>query len=224
MEIRPEVIGWEEINVSTLKSKKITNVDYVISPLRTIKVSVGDKVVKGQFLTDGSANIQDIFKLAGLRTAEDYIISEVVKIYEMQGASISQKHIEVIVRQMFSRRKVTNAGETKFSVGEIIEKVELDEENARIEKDGGMVGEADKLVLGISEVSLTTKSWLSAASFQHTTRVLINAAVEGQVDHLRGLKENVIVGRLIPAGTGFKGVVEDTEDESESEKSAEEKS
>ena len=123
--------------------------------------------------------------------------------YELNGASISRKHIEVIVRQMFSRRKIRVAGDTKFTPGETVEFVEFALENERMKADDKEQAKAEILVLGISEVSLTTKSWLSAASFQNTTRILINNAVKGGVDAIRGLKENVIIGRLIPAGTGF---------------------
>ena len=121
----------------------------------------------------------------------------------LESASISRKHIEIIIRQMFSRKKIKDAGDTTFSPGEIVEAIELIEENNRIEEEGGKKAESTTIVLGITEVSLTTKSWLSAASFQNTNRVLINNAVRGGVDNLRGLKENVIIGNLIPAGTGF---------------------
>ena len=123
--------------------------------------------------------------------------------YDLQGASISRKHIEIIIRQMFSRKKIKDAGDTTFSPSEIVETIELIEENARVEDENGKPAVADTIVLGITEVSLTTKSWLSAASFQNTNRVLINNAIRGGVDNLRGLKENVIIGNLIPAGTGF---------------------
>lgn len=178
-------------------------IEYVTTRARTSLVKVGDAVERGQFLSDGSANIAEVFQYAGKDRAENYIITEVLKIYELQGASISRKHIEVIIRQMFSRRKIKEAGDTRFNVGEIIEQGELALENQRVEKAGGVVAKADPIVLGISEVALTTKSWLSAASFENTTRILINTAIRGGVDTLRGLKENVIIGQLIPAGTGF---------------------
>jgi DNA-directed RNA polymerase subunit beta' len=154
-------------------------------------------------LTDGSANIAEIFKYAGKEAAQEYIISEVLKIYELQGASISPKHVEVIIRQMFSRVLIKDAGDTAFTVDDIVEGIMFIEENERVEEGNGILAKGEVLVRGISEVSLTTESWLSASSFQHTTRILINAAVEGRVDTLHGLKENVIIGRLIPAGTGF---------------------
>jgi DNA-directed RNA polymerase subunit beta' len=154
--------------------------------------------------TDGSADIAEMFRLGGKELVEEYIISEINKVYELQSASISRKHTEIIVRQMFSRRRIKDAGETNFSAGDIVENTAFMEENARVEELGGKKATAEIVVLGITEVSLRTKSWLSAASFQNTNRVLIENAIKGGVDSLRGLKENVIIGRLIPAGTGFK--------------------
>lgn len=172
------------------------------SPRRQPIVKVGDQVDKGDLLTDGSANITEIVKYGGINIAEDYIISEINKVYDLQSASISRKHIEIIVRQMFSRKKIKDAGDTTFSPGEIVENIELIEENNLV-GENGKKAEAETIVLGITEVSLTAKSWLSSASFQNTNRVLINNAIRGGVDNLRGLKENVIIGNLIPAGTGF---------------------
>jgi len=199
--------------------KKGEAIEYETSAKRTPFVKVGDEVKKGEFLSDGSADIAEVFQYAGKDAAENYIITEVLKIYELQGASISRKHIEVIIRQMFSRRKVKDAGDTKFNMGEVVEQGELAFENDRIEKAGGEKAKADPIVLGISEVALTTKSWLSAASFENTTRVLINTAIKGGVDTLRGLKENVIIGHLIPAGTGFgiKGITVKLPGEAEEE-------
>ncbi len=183
--------------------KKGEPIEYETSRARTSFVKIGETVTKGQFLSDGSADIAEVFQYAGKDITENYIITEVLKIYELQGASISRKHIEVIIRQMFSRRKVKDPGDTMFNLGEVIEQGFLAEENDRIEKMGGEKAKADVIVLGISEVALTTRSFLSAASFENTTRILINTAIKGGVDTLRGLKENVILGRLIPAGTGF---------------------
>ena len=184
-------------------TKAGNEVEYLVPPRRQPLVKIGSKVLKGDLLTDGSADINEIVKYGGAEKAEEYIIDEVNKVYDLQGVSISQKHLEIIIRQMFSRKKIKDAGDTTFSPGEIVENIELIDENGRVENEGGKKAEAGTIVLGISEVSLTTKSWLSAASFQNTNRVLINNAVRGGVDNLRGLKENVIVGGLIPAGTGF---------------------
>lgn len=195
-------------------TKAGNEVEYLVPPRRQPLVKIGSKVLKGDLLTDGSADINEIVKYGGAEKAEEYIIDEVNKVYDLQGVSISQKHLEIIIRQMFSRKKIKDAGDTTFSPGEIVENIELIDENTRVENEGGRKAEAGTIVLGISEVSLTTKSWLSAASFQNTNRVLINNAVRGGVDNLRGLKENVIVGGLIPAGTGFgiKRLKEETEE------------
>jgi DNA-directed RNA polymerase subunit beta' len=168
-------------------------------------VKKGDTVKKGELLTDGSAKIGEIFKAGGKEMAESYIISEINKVYELQGAPIARKHLEIIVRQMFSRGKVIDPGDTMFSPNEIVEHLELALENERTKTEGGKEATSETIVRGITDVSLTTKSWLSAASFQNTNRVLINNAIKGGVDNLRGLKENVIIGRLIPAGTGLRG-------------------
>ena len=183
--------------------KKTNEVEYTVPFRRSALVKAGDKIIKGQILSDGSADINDIVKYGNKDMAEEYIVREINKVYDLQSASISRKHIEIIIRQMFSRKKIKEAGDTTFSPGEIVEAIELIEENEKIKISGGTEAEAETIVLGISEVSLTTKSWLSAASFQNTNRVLINNAIRGGVDDLRGLKENVIIGNLIPAGTGF---------------------
>ena len=179
--------------------------EYVFTFKRVPTVRLGDKVVKGQLMTDGSADIDEVFKYGGKEMAQNYIISEVNKLYELQGETVSRKHIEVIVRQMFSRSKVKKSGDTTFTEGEVIENAALHEENNRMEAEGKESASGEAVVMGITEVSLSRRSFLSAASFQHTTRVLIQSAVRGSFDELRGLKENVIIGRLIPAGTGFKG-------------------
>jgi DNA-directed RNA polymerase subunit beta' len=189
--------------LSETKVGKSNTIEYVVSARRTPTVKVGSKIAGGDLLTDGSADITDIFKYGGKEKAEKYIIDEIIKVYELQGASISKKHIEIIVRQMFSRRKVKDPGDTTFSPGEVVENVELVDENTKVKVEGGKEATADQIILGISEASLNTQSWLAAASFQNTNRVLIANAVKGGEDRLRGLMENVIIGRLIPAGTGF---------------------
>ena len=183
---------------------KANEIEYVAPFRRMPLVKVGSKVKKGELLTDGSADIAEIFKYGNKELVEEYIIREINKVYELQSASISRKHTEIIVRQMFSRRKIKDTGETNFSIGDIVENSALIQENERVSIDGGKEAKGEIIALGITEVSLRTKSWLSAASFQNTNRVLIENAIKGGVDYLRGLKENVIIGRLIPAGTGFK--------------------
>jgi len=199
--------GKEKI-IKVLSDTKIdgkpNEIEYTVAFRRMPIVKAGDKVKKGDLLTDGSADITEIFKFGNKELVEEYIIREINKVYELQSASISRKHTEIIIRQMFSRRKIKDAGETNFSIGDIIENTAFIEENFRVREDGGKEAKAETVVLGITEVSLRTKSWLSAASFQNTNRVLIENAIKGGVDSLRGLKENVIIGRLIPAGTGFK--------------------
>jgi DNA-directed RNA polymerase subunit beta' len=185
------------------KSKK--NTEYPVHFRRMSFVKVGDKVTKGQFLTDGSADISELFKYGGMEKAQEYIISEINRIYELQGASISRKHIEVIIKQMFSRLKVKDSLDENITTGDVIESHEFALAQERAKENGYDAPTAESLVLGISEVSLSRKSFLSAASFQNTTKILINAAIRGKEDKLVGLKENVIIGRLIPAGTGFEG-------------------
>ncbi len=199
--------GKEKI-IKVLSDSKVdgkpNEVEYLVSFYRSPIVKVGESVGAGDLLTDGSADISEVFKYGGKDKVEEYIIREINKVYELQSASISRKHTEIIIRQMFSRRRIKEAGDTNFSLGDIVELAALIEENNRVTKAGGKVASGETIVLGITEVSLRTQSWLSAASFQNTNRVLIENAVKGGVDYLRGLKENVIIGRLIPAGTGFK--------------------
>ncbi len=192
-------------DIGEKSAKKKQDIEYVVNYKRLPLVKVGDKVTKGQIITDGSANIDEIFKYGGTDLAENYIITEVSKLYELQGEPVSRKHIELIVRQMFSRKVVKDPGDTGLSVGDVISIADLDRENEKAEKAGKTGAKGEATVMGITEISLSRKSFLSAASFQHTTRVLINAAVRGTEDTLIGLKENVIIGRLIPAGSGFKG-------------------
>jgi DNA-directed RNA polymerase subunit beta' len=177
--------------------------EYKVPSNYTVTVETGDRVEKGQLITDGSADINEIFEFGGVEAAQNYVISEINKVYELHGSPISPKHIEIIVRQMFSRRKIKSPGDSIFTTGETVEFIQFAEENARIEAEGGQPAKADVLVMGITEVSLSTKSWLSSASFQHTTRTLVANAIRGEHDELRGLKENVILGNLIPAGTGI---------------------
>ena len=188
------------------KASKGASKEYEVPFRREPIVKVGDKVEAGQLLTDGSANMLLIFKYGGKEMTEEYIIREIKKVYELQGASISRKHIEIIIRQMFSRRRIIDAGDTTFSIGNIVELTELIQENSRVKAEGGKKAKGEMILLGITETALTTKSWLSSASFQNTNRTLINNAIKGGIDDLRGLKENVIIGRLIPAGAGFRKV------------------
>ncbi|MCA9360191.1 DNA-directed RNA polymerase subunit beta', partial [Candidatus Kaiserbacteria bacterium] len=185
--------------------KKKDNNEYEVHYRRVPMVSKGDTVIPGQLLTDGSALLPELFKFGGQEVTQDYIISEVNKIYELQGVTISRKHIELIVKQMMSRVKITHRGESPFTIGEVVEEWILVDTNNKLKEEGKDVAKGDRLIMGITETSLSRKSFLSAASFQNTTRVLINAAVKGSSDNLAGLMENVIIGKLIPAGSGFEG-------------------
>lgn len=196
-----EVLSNTEVIVGANKTRSI---EYELDKRRTPVIKKNDPVHVGDLLTDGSANIVELFDIAGAERTQEYIVTEVAKVYELNSAPVSKKHIEIITRLMFSRRKITHPGDTKFSTGDIVENIELVQENDRVEAEGGLIGKGEIIVRGISEVALSTKSWLSSASFQHTTRILVSAAASGERDDLRGLKENVIVGNLIPAGTGFR--------------------
>ncbi|MGI6551698.1 MAG: DNA-directed RNA polymerase subunit beta' [Bacillota bacterium] len=168
-----------------------------------VKVAVGDYVEAGDELTEGSVNPHDLLKVKGLRGVQLYLLREVQRVYRMQGVDINDKHIEVMIRQMLRKVKVEDAGDTDLLPGSLVDVFELDDENRRILELGGEPAKAKPVLLGITKASLATDSFLSAASFQETTRVLTEAAIKGKVDPLLGLKENVIIGKLIPAGTGM---------------------
>ncbi len=177
--------------------------EYLIPKGKHVAVQEGDYVKAGDPLMDGSANPHDILNIRGLKDLARYLVDEVQEVYRLQGVKINDKHIEVIVRQMLRRVKVVDPGDTDFLIGEQVEKWVFEEKNEKVMAEGRRPAIAEPLLLGITKASLTTDSWISAASFQETTKVLADAAVQGKVDHLRGLKENVIMGRLIPAGTGL---------------------
>ena len=205
-----KVIGDEDARPKKKsKSKKRktdgATISYRVLQYRTPIVKVGDTVKKGELLTDGSANLQELFQYAGKRATQDYIISQVRKIYELQGAAVSRTHLELITAQMFARVKITDPGDTEFTLGQVLDRDQFNEHNDEVESAEGQKAKAKDLILGISDVALSRESWLSSASFQHTNRILIDNAISGSEDKLRGLKENVIIGRLIPAGSGFEG-------------------
>jgi len=168
-----------------------------------IKVKTGQKVEPGDVLTEGSINPHDLLRVKGVRAAEDYLLSEVQRVYRLQGIDISDKHIEIIIRQMMRKIKVDDPGDTNLLPGGIVDIHQFGDANAEVFEKGGEPATGKPVILGITKASLTTESFLSAASFQETTRVLTEAAVKGKVDRLIGLKENVIIGKLIPAGTGM---------------------
>ena len=176
-------------------------VEYLIPKGKHISVQEGDLIRRGDFLIDGNPNPHDILDVLGIEAMAEYLCAEVQEVYRLQGVKINDKHIEVIVRQMLQKVEITKSGDTTLLVGEQVDKIEMEAENAKLGK-GGVAAEGKPVLLGITKASLQTKSFISAASFQETTRVLTEAAVQGKIDTLDGLKENVIVGRLIPAGTG----------------------
>jgi DNA-directed RNA polymerase subunit beta' len=179
-------------------------VEYAVPAESTIVVSKGQLIGKGTQLNEGHIDLKKLFEAMGQEAIQRYVIGEVKEIYAAQGEPLQDKHVEVIIRQMLSRVKVISAGDTDLLPGDIVEKDQFEESNndALKAKEEQAVGE--RLIMGITKVALSTESFLSAASFQETARVLINAAVTGKDDRLRGLKENVIIGRLIPAGTGYR--------------------
>ena len=160
-------------------------------------------VEAGDELTEGSVNPHDILKIKGLRGVQDYMLQEVQRVYRLQGVDINDKHIEVIVRQMLKKVKIDENGDTDFLPGSLVDRIEYEETNKLMREQGLKEAEGKEVLLGITKASLATDSFLSAASFQETTRVLTDAAIKGKKDPLIGLKENVIIGKLIPAGTGM---------------------
>jgi DNA-directed RNA polymerase subunit beta' len=177
--------------------------EYLIPKGKHISVHEGDRVVAGDALMDGSQNPHDVLKIKGEKELAKYLVDEVQEVYRLQGVKINDKHIEVIVRQMLRRVRVKEVGDTDFLVGEHVEKMIFEEANRKVTEEGKQPAVAEPLLLGITKASLSTESFISAASFQETTKVLTEASIWGKVDHLRGLKENVIMGRLVPSGTGM---------------------
>jgi DNA-directed RNA polymerase subunit beta' len=175
----------------------------LIPKWRQLNVFEGERVEKGEVISDGPSNPHDILRLKGVSAVANYIVNEVQDVYRLQGVGINDKHIEVIVRQMLRKVEITEPNDSSFIKGEQAELARVLDETEVLEPEGKFPAKYDRLLLGITKASLATESFISAASFQETTRVLTEAAVTGKVDDLRGLKENVVVGRLIPAGTGF---------------------
>ncbi|GIU82029.1 MAG: DNA-directed RNA polymerase subunit beta' [Acidobacteria bacterium] len=178
--------------------------EYDIPRGKHVNVQEGDRVKAGEPLMDGPLNPHDILRVLGIEKLQEYLVNEIQEVYRLQGVNINDKHIEVIVRQMLRWVRIKDVGDTDFLVDEQVDRFRFEEENRRVIERGGKPATAEPMLLGITKASLSTDSFISAASFQETTRVLTEAAVSGRVDYLRGLKENVIVGRLIPAGTGMK--------------------
>ncbi len=194
-------LGADKITVVRESEEHVR--EYVVPTSFSLQLKDKDLVVKGQQLTEGNLNLGQILALRGTQDAQNYIVKEVQDIYVSQGQNIHDKHVEVIVRQMFSKMRITDSGDSEFLVGDLVDKARLNDTDEKLIADGRKGAQAEQLLMGITKVSLNTESFLAAASFQETTRVLIEAALAGKTDTLRGLKENVIIGKLIPAGTGF---------------------
>jgi DNA-directed RNA polymerase subunit beta' len=210
-EIDGKIIDIEKVNKLTsvkieTAGKKSVIKEYQIPMGSTLRVSVGELIGKGSALSEGHVDLKKLYKVSGLEAVQRYIIREIQEVYASQGEGINDKHIEIIIRQMFSRIHILTEGDTNFLLGDIIEEDEFNEANDGAKAKDGEIAKGEKMLLGITKVALSTESFLSAASFQETARVLINAAIAGKEDKLRGLKENVIIGKLIPAGTGFRQI------------------
>ncbi|HNX58090.1 MAG TPA: DNA-directed RNA polymerase subunit beta', partial [Spirochaetota bacterium] len=177
--------------------------EYSIPASKFLRVQDGDNIRKGEKIDDGPIDPHDILRIKGPRELQKFLVNEIQEVYRLQGVRINDKHIEVIVRQMLRKVRITDPGDTTFVVEQIVDKFEFIDENDRVVGEGGNPASAEPVLMGITKGALNTESFISAASFQETTRVLTDAAIKGKVDYLRGLKENVIIGHLIPAGTGM---------------------
>ena len=175
----------------------------LIPKWRHINVFEGEHVERGEVIADGEPNPHDILRLQGVEPLAAYLVKEIQDVYRLQGVKINDKHIEVIIRQMLRKAEIVTSGDSRFLKGEVVERSRVEDVNAKLKAEDKIPSHFEPILLGITKGSLVTESFISAASFQETTRVLTEAAVRGSRDELRGLKENVIVGRLIPAGTGF---------------------
>jgi DNA-directed RNA polymerase subunit beta' len=200
-ELTPQLVAkLQQKGVATVKIRK----SYLVPYRGYLRIEEGDYLQQGDSLTEGPLDPQKVLQMKGVHGVQDYLVREIQSVYRTQGVDINDKHIEVIVRQMLKKRRVVDPGDTELLPGQIVDRFDFDEINRRIEQHDGRAATAEPMLLGITEASLSTDSFLSAASFQKTTRVLTDAAIKGKVDHLLGLKENVIIGRLIPAGTGME--------------------
>ena len=200
IEFGKELRGKLKVSIVTTNGQTSS---YLIPKGKHINFNQGEKIKKGEYLLDGSPAPHDILRIMGVEALTDYFVNEVQEVYRLQGVVINDKHIETILRQMLKKVEIKKPGDSKYLTGEIIDKIELDAINENLKKEGKKPAEGERILLGITKASLQTNSFISAASFQETTRVLTDAAIKGKVDKLKGLKENVIVGRLIPAGTGY---------------------
>ena len=198
--------GSREVRIISKDASKV--IDYKIPIGKHILVRHGDFVKSGEPLTGGAFDPVDILKIKGVAEVQGYLVNEIQEVYRIQGVKINDKHIEIIVRQMLRKVKVTDQGDSNFVIEQIVDKFDFIEENDRVLREGGKPATAVPVLMGITKAALNTESFISAASFQETTKVLTEAALAGRTDYLVGLKENVILGHLIPAGTGFKSIHE----------------
>jgi DNA-directed RNA polymerase subunit beta' len=208
---RPEISGTVRFGRDYKNKRRITIEptdkaeearEYLVAKGKHIHLQDGDAIEKGDYIVEGNPAPHDILAIKGVEELAGYLVNEIQDVYRLQGVAINDKHIEVIVRQMLQKVEIDDSGETDLIQGEQVDRIEFDEVNARFAAEGKKAAVAHPVLLGITKASLQTRSFISAASFQETTRVLTEAAVNGKHDTLDGLKENVIVGRLIPAGTG----------------------
>ncbi|PZM81964.1 hypothetical protein DLH72_04665 [Candidatus Gracilibacteria bacterium] len=193
-------------SVIVIKDTNNRSFEYIFDLGRTIKVKDGQEVKRGDKLTEGALNLQKLMQVAGVLATEQYIVSEIKSIYSSQGQTVNSKHIELIVRQMFSKVRITSKGDTEFFPGDIVDVITYNKENARLRKEGKKPCIGERLLLGITKISLHTDSWLSASSFQETVRVLVEASTSGKIDKFGEMKENIIIGRLIPAGKQYRKI------------------
>ncbi len=204
-----------------VKKSSAKNAEYAISIAASFLFKEGDEVMKGDRLSEGNLDLKEMMQLKGKEAVEKYVVNEVQKIYFSEGASINNKHIEIIVKQMFSRVRIKDSGDAPdFVAGEKPKFLEI---NRELKRQGRTPAKAEQLLMGITQVALSTESFLSAASFQDTARVLVRAAIESRVDNLRGLKENVIIGRLLPSSSGKEEIESIEEEEMEGVESGDEK-
>ena len=198
-----EIRGKQKI---TIQNESGVESNYLIPKGKQINFNPGEAISKGEYLLDGSPATHDILKILGIEYLTEYFVNEVQEVYRLQGVVINDKHIEVILRQMLRKVEVKDPGDSNYLLGEVIDKIDAINLNKELKKDGKKQVTVEPVLLGITKASLQTKSFISAASFQETTRVLTDAAIKGKSDDLYGLKENVIVGRLIPAGSGMSRI------------------
>jgi len=194
------VRGAREVNIEGENETRTYKIPYG----KHILVHEGDYVEASERLSEGSVNPHDILGIMGVGRVQEYLVNEIQEVYRLQGVAINDKHIQVIVRQMLQKVRVVDPGDTALLENEIVDRIHFQDENSKTVEAGGHPATFEPVLLGITNASITTESWISAASFQETTRVLTDAAIRGKTDSLQGLKENVIVGQLIPAGTGVR--------------------